>query len=80
MRGPRWLLFFSFLLAIFTRNLAFWPVGFEYAMFSDPFNLAKLAVDFGSLAVLLYAYMALLGMLWKWRDGKEARRASSSDS
>ena len=80
MSGPRWLLFCSFLLAMITRDLAFWLVGFEYEVSSDPFNLAKLAVDFGSLVVLLYAYMALLGMLWKWRAGKEAGRASNIDS
>lgn len=80
MRGPRWLLFLSFLLAVFTRNLAFWLVGFEYEVSSDPFSLAKLAVDFGSLAVLLYAYMTILGVFWKWREGKQAGRASNSDS
>ncbi len=70
MRGPRWLAFFSCLLALITRDLAFWLVGFEYEVFSEPFNLAKFAVEFGSFVVLIYAYITMLGMLSKWREGK----------
>ena len=72
MRASRWFLFFGVLLAFLTRDLAFWLVGFDYDLFGEPFNLAKFAVDFGSLIVLVYAYTAILGVLSKSRGGKAA--------
>ena len=80
MKEPRWLAFISVLLALFTRDLASWLAGFEYKVFSEPFNLAKFAVEFGSLVVLVYVYVTILGMLLKWRDGKAAAGRASGPS
>ncbi len=75
MQASRWVLVVSIVLALATREFVFWLVGFKYELFSEPFNLAKFAVDAGSLLVLVYACAAIVGMLSKSRDRKVAPRA-----
>jgi hypothetical protein len=63
--GTPWVLGYSFVLAMLTQSIGFWLVGFDYNLISDDFDLVKLTVDFGSLALLLYLYAAMFGAFRK---------------
>ena len=52
MKNRGWNAFLSFAIAYVASRIIFAAAGFTYNMFSDPFNLGKLIIDFGVWGVL----------------------------
>jgi hypothetical protein len=53
--------FLAFLIAYFGSRAVFAAFDFRYAVFHEPFDLGKLAVDFGAFAILFGGSYWLLG-------------------
>ncbi|MBE0564508.1 MAG: hypothetical protein IH621_01005 [Krumholzibacteria bacterium] len=54
MKTRGWIAFLSFVVAYIASRIGFAAAGFAYNVFSDPFDLGKLVVDFG-VWIVLYA-------------------------
>jgi hypothetical protein len=52
MKNRGWIAFLSFVIAYVASHIIFAAAGFTYNIFSDPFNLGKLVIDFGVWGVL----------------------------
>ena len=59
MKNRRWIAFLSLVVAYIASRVIFAAAGFTYNIFSDPFDLGKLVVDFGAW-VVLYALSYLV--------------------
>lgn len=53
----------SAIIAYIGTRFVFSIFGFEYDIFSDPFNLWKFAIDIGGFAAIFFAAYFLLGMI-----------------
>ena len=75
MKNRGWIVFLSFVIAYVASRIIFAYAGFTYSLFSEPFDLAKLVVDFGVWGVLYaLSYWALARVL-----GRKATRERAPD-
>ena len=55
-------------LAFVSQELVLNVANFNYNPFRDPFDIAKLAITYGTLAGFVLVYRWILGLVWKSRS------------